>query len=497
MRRIAEYIKSNSSGTIIYVFLVVSILLLITVILNHGLYIGLALSFLPLTVLVIYFLIKNPFLALSALFILNYYVSGLSRYITVLSPGITMDILIVLVIIIILLNILSGKQSVELSNIVNGLTFAAFIWLIYCVFLVLNPTNFSFYGWFQSARGVTIYFLLISLISALILKKFKEVRYMLYIWAVLSLTAVLKAYIQKNFGFDYAEWRWLYASGGRTHIINTGIRYFSFYPDAANFGTGIAFAGVVFGFVALTFKDKWAKIFFIFTSAACAYGMMISGTRGSLAVPFVGMFVYTILSRKFNILIVSVIATALAFGILKYTDIGSGNVFVRRMRTAFDPSDASFKVRIDNQAKLRDYMQDKPFGAGIGMARKRSDKYEPNYYLSKIPTDSWYVLIWVETGIVGLILHLGILIYIVGYGTFLVYFKLRDREVKGVVMSLVSGISGVYVASYSIEIMGQFPTGFILYLGMTIIFLSPKFDKELIEKEESLLLLSEADEKEM
>ena len=163
MRRIAEYIKSNSSGTIIYVFLVVSILLLITVILNHGLYIGIALSFLPLTVLVIYFLIRNPFLALSVLFILNYYVSGLSRYITVLSPGITMDILIVLVIIIILLNILSGKQSVELSNIVNGLTFAAFIWLIYCVFLVLNPTNFSFYGWFQSARGVTIYFLLISL----------------------------------------------------------------------------------------------------------------------------------------------------------------------------------------------------------------------------------------------------------------------------------------------------------------------------------------------
>lgn len=483
MRRLKEYLKSHSSSSMIYVFLVVSLAILLYVIFNYGLYIGFTLSFLPVIVIIVYLLIRKPFLAFICLFVFNYFISGLSRYIMTISPGIAVDILIVIVSLIVILNLLSAKRSVVPINAINGLTFAALMWFLYCIFLFLNPTTFSFYGWFQSARGVSIYFLLISIISALILRNFKDVKILLVVWAILSLTAVLKAYIQKNYGFDFAEWRWLNQGGSRTHIINTGIRYFSFYPDAANFGTGIAFAGVVFGFVSLAYKNLWHRTFFIFTSIACAYGMMLSGTRGSLAVPFVGMFVYTILSRSFKTLVFSIVLTALSFGILKYTDLGSGNVFVRRMRTAFDPNDASLRVRLDNQAKLRDYMKDKPFGAGIGMARKRSDKYEPNYYLSTIPTDSWYVLIWVETGIVGLVIHILILLYIITYGTFILYFKLKHPQIKGVVMALISGISGVYIASYSIEIMGQFPTGFILYVSMTVIFLSPKFDKELCEIE--------------
>jgi len=90
-------------------------------------------------------------------------------------------------------------------------------------------------------------------------------------------------------------------------------------------------------------------------------------------------------------------------------------------------------------------------------------------------------MIWVETGIIGLILHVFILLYIVSYGAYIIYFRLKDNELRGLVTALVCGLSGVYVASYSLEIMGQFPTGFILYISMTLIFISPKFDEEIEE----------------
>ena len=124
-------------------------------------------------------------------------------------------------------------------------------------------------------------------------------------------------------------------------------------------------------------------------------------------------------------------------------------------------------------------MADRPFGAGIGMSKGSATSYRPDPTLAKIPNDSWYVMIWVETGIIGLILHVLILLFITGYGSFLVYYRLKDIELRGLVTALIGGISGIYVASYSLEVMGQFPTGFIVYISMTLIFLSPKFDEEI------------------
>lgn len=49
--------------------------------------------------------------------------------------------------------------------------------------------------------------------------------------------------------------------------------------------------------------------------------------------------------------------------------IGQGNAQIRRMRTAFRPSeDASFNVRKENQKVLADHLKDKPFGEGLGLS---------------------------------------------------------------------------------------------------------------------------------
>jgi hypothetical protein len=70
------------------------------------------------------------------------------------------------------------------------------------------------------------------------------------------------------------------------------------------------------------------------------------------------------------------------------------------MRTAFDPNDASLQVRLDNQ-KILKLLVIKTFG-GIGHGVQ---KHKNIYLMLSFQTcDSWYVLIWVEEGIVGLMI---------------------------------------------------------------------------------------------
>lgn len=77
---------------------------------------------------------------------------------------------------------------------------------------------------------------------------------------------------------------------------------------------------------------------------------------------------------------------------------------IRRMRTTFRPTqDASFNVRKENQKKLALYLKDKPFGEGLGLSGGNARRFSSRL-TANIPNDSTYVKIWVETGIVGLIL---------------------------------------------------------------------------------------------
>lgn len=111
-------------------------------------------------------------------------------------------------------------------------------------------------------------------------------------------------------------------------------------------------------------------------------------------------------------------------------------------------------------------MRGKPFGAGLGHGGGKAKVFAPDAPLSQVPTDSWFVMIWVETGIVGLLLHIGILLYVLGRGAWLVIFRLRNAQLRGLVTALVAGISGVVVMSYGNEVLGQIPTGAIIYMSM-------------------------------
>jgi hypothetical protein len=88
--------------------------------------------------------------------------------------------------------------------------------------------------------------------------------------------------------------------------------------------------------------------------------------------------------------------------------------------------------------------------------------------LSNVATDSWYVLIWAELGIVGLTLHLIVLFYVMGKATYKVMFVIRDPITKVKMSALISGTAGVMLASYGNAILGGMPTALLIYASMAI-----------------------------
>ncbi len=445
---------------------------------RYGFPAGAAFSLAPLALYGVFYMIKNPYWAYVGVVAVNYFVMGVStRYVPGLPGGVVIDVLLGFSVLMLLIR--SCHTNVGWIRGVNGLSIAALVWTVYCILEFFNPLAVA-QGWATSIRGIAFYFLAVAVLTPIFFGRYRDMKLILYLWSVFTLMAVLKAFIQSHFGFDTHEKIWLYQGGGMTtHIIYSGVRYFSFYTDAANFGSGMGLAMVVFSIASLYFKKFKMKAYFMAVALAAAYGMVISGTRGALAVPFAGYALFLLISKQKKVILLGGAALLAAFVFLNYTDIGQGNRHVRRMRSAFNSEDPSLNVRLKNQRVLADYLADKPFGAGIGMGGGKAKAYAPNAYLSQIPTDSWFVLIWTETGIVGLILHLGILFYVLIYACYLVLFRLKNKQLRGLICALTSGIFGMMVSSYGNEVLGQFPSGIIIYMCQAFIFLSPVYDREL------------------
>ncbi|MGV8090335.1 MAG: O-antigen ligase family protein [Mangrovibacterium sp.] len=227
-------------------------------------------------------------------------------------------------------------------------------------------------------------------------------------------------------------------------------------------------------------ENKILKFYFIIVALAAGYGMLISGTRAAIVVPFTGYALFALLSKNTKVIVGGLFLLIVAFTILNFTMIGQGNSYIRRMRTTFHPEkDASFVLRMENQKKMRAYMADKPFGVGLGTAK--AAQYSSSE-VSKIPTDSWLVMIWVETGIVGLVLYLGIIIFILAKGGHIVMFKVKNKELRGIGCAFLAGILGMFVASYANEVIAQFPNGPIIYMAMAFVFMAERFDQEIQNK---------------
>lgn len=451
---------------------------------------GILFACIPTTCLILFCFFKFPQSLLMILFIVNYIIMGISRYVPSIPGGMVIDALLAFILFILFFRTVFFSVDYW-KRFNNPLTYISLFWLIYCIMEILNPYT-TIELWMTSVRGLGFYLFLFIVVTTALFKRYKDLKKVLLLWGILTIFAVLKAIIQKFIGFDSAENHWLYVEdGARTHVIYSGIRYFSFFTDAANFGCSMALSMVVFSISALYLKSKKVKVFFFIVAILAGYGMLISGTRTVLAILFVGYATFILISKLEKVIIGGTFLILSLFIFLNFTNIGQSNADIRRMRTAFHGAeDASFNVRIENQKKMREFMPNHPFGIGIGKA-KHTDSNDHMYGLA---TDSSLIYVWIETGIVGLILFISIFLFVLARGIYDILFRIKNKELKGIMSALIAGLSGILIASYGNEVLQQFPTGPILYMCMAFIMMGRYFDKEIENKEAENSKLSSENE---
>lgn len=464
----------------------IAILLSMTITCAHltatkGLVVGMAIIILPIAIVYLGVLFAKPKLGILTIFVLNFTILGLGRYVP-MTWGLLIDGLLFLMYLALFFK--AFKIKIPWSRARSQLSLLVTIWFGYALFQAVNPEAASFEAWFYAMRGLALYQWMIVPLLFIIFNKPKDLKLFLIIWGIMSLLGTLKGCQQLFFGVDPFEQKWLDNGGALTHILFGKLRIFSFYSDAGQFGASQGHAGVVFGVLALFAKNKKFRIFCIVVSLAGLYGMLISGTRGAIAVPAAGGIMFLILRKNIPILIAGAVMGIGVYVFFAHTTIMNNNAQVRRMRTAFDPNDASLQVRLANQRKLKTYLASRPFGGGIGSTGNWGQRFTPHTFLANTATDSWFVAIWADTGIVGLYLHLFILFFVLITGAYNVMFKLKDARLKGQIAALVCGMFGIMGASYGNGVFGQFPTCILMYAGMVFMFNAPKMDRMLLASKE-------------
>ncbi|MEQ8241155.1 MAG: O-antigen ligase domain-containing protein, partial [Cyclobacteriaceae bacterium] len=291
--------------------------------------------------IVLLVVIPVPLLLIAAFRVPEYFLIGvvaiaflislLSRYVPGIPFGLSVDGILVLLILVL---IFSKSVKFEPTHFTNLLSLALIGWLAFSFIEVFNPLAKSKAAWFYANRGLSIYPVMLIVLSIYLLKDFKYVKYFLIVWAVMALFGTGWGIKQLVLGVSQVEKQWLNAGAASTHILFGKLRVFSYFSDAAQFGASQAHTSLVFGIIALfPGKVRFRWLLFV-VSLLSLYGMLISGTRGALAILAIGGFAYFVMTKNFRIVILGILFASGAFVFLKYTTILQSNYQINRLRSA-------------------------------------------------------------------------------------------------------------------------------------------------------------------
>ena len=381
-------------------------------------------------------------------------------------------------------------EAERFDHLFNPMFVALGIWCTFCTLELLNDTcglGLDFGFWYTGARLMAFQLMYAFVIFTLYITTPKILLRYLAVWAALAAFAALWIWKQKYIGLTDAERSYLYGAGRATHIIGGGsiIRLFSIFSDAANCGVNYASTAVAFLIFGLTNKILRYKIFFLVVGFASMLAMGSTGTRTAIACFIGGVGAYVFLSKSFKLGIPVIILLGLMYFFLAFTKIANGNAEIRRMRSAFDKKDASMDVRYNNQAVMKKYLAEAPWGIGLGnKALPANHKY---YRLTSIPCDSEYVYIWVHTGAIGITTFLIINGIILLGASYIIFFRLRNKALLGIASGMTCAFISLHLGGYANQVLMQFPNCLLFYGGISIVFVLPRIESEWNEYEAELL----------
>lgn len=444
----------------------------------------------PLVILYIYSAFRWKMLTFWMLIIINYFLQmkdiAASLPVPMSLPNELLEITLLAIAIV------DARDNPHFERCGNLMLFALVIWCGFCTLEVLNDTcnlGIDIAAWYTGARLMAFQMLYIFLVFCIYISSPKVLLRYVRIWAALALFSVFWVWKQQYIGFTQEEKYWMENIGHNTHILNAGtlIRYFSTFSDAANYGCNAAATAVAFLIMGITTKLKKDRILFLITSILVAWGMFASGTRVALGALLAGLMVYIVLSKSIKIAIPFTIAFALFVFILVFTNIGQSNQQIRRMRTAFNKEDASAVAREHNQDAMRKYMNEAPWGIGIGMKSENVPKNNKYYLMALVPPDSEYVFIWIRTGVIGLTVFL-ITTFLMFIGAcYIVMFRLKNKSLIGIGGGMCCAFVAIQLGAYGNQVLMQFPNGLIFYGGLSIVYVLPYIEPAWIKYENKRL----------
>ena len=117
----------------------------------------------------------------------------------------------------------------------NIMTYLFIVWLLFYVAEILNPNNVMA-AWNINLTPYALIPLICAFVVPVVIRTKKDVELLLIIWSIFVIIFTLKGYWQKNHGFSSKDLYFLHVLGGaRTHIIWSGIRYFSCFSPLLHF----------------------------------------------------------------------------------------------------------------------------------------------------------------------------------------------------------------------------------------------------------------------
>lgn len=473
----------NNGGRVLLLFLL--FLLSIYSLITSGIQGMAMITAIPFIVLYVYLAFSYRMLTFWLLFIVNYFVMFFSKEGLLPVPASLPNEMLELVLIAIAIVDLRESHFEHLANL---MTFGLLGWCSFCIIEVFNDTcdlGINVSAWFTGIRLMAFQLLYAAVVFALYITTPKRIYQLLFVMACCSLFAIFWCWKQKNIGWTDAEKHWLFVQGHeRQHIVNGIIRYFGTFTDAANFGIHMAAVSVVYFIIAITNKIIKYRIFFGVVAILCTWGMFQSGTRTAIFCMIAGFMVFIVLSKSIKIIVTVSVVFGLFIGMLMFTNIGQGSSQIRRMRSAFNPEDASANVRDINKEAISKYMKDAPWGIGIGIYDKDIPAWNKYKKLSQIPPDSEYVFIWVRTGEIGVTWFIICNVIMLLGACSTVFFRIKNRTLMGIGAAWCSAFVALHLGGYANQILMQFPNIVTFYGGLTIVYLMPKIEKEFDAYEE-------------
>lgn len=480
---------NEHGGRVVVLFLL--FLLAIYMFINAGFPAFAVVCIIPLLILLVVTSFQYRMLLFWTLVIINYLVSWRHFPLYGMLPTSIYNEAIEIVLLVMVIIDVKGSRFERLGNIY---LFTLMIWCGFCTLEVLNDTcgiGIDVARWYPSARQMAFQIMYCFLVFTLYITNPKILNKYLLLWGGLALFAAFWVWKQKYLGMTGIERAYIEGPGRGTHLLHNGtlIRYFSIYNDAANSGIGTASTAVAFTIFGITSKIKKYKYFFLAVGLINIWAVFPSGTRTAIASLMAGFLAYIFLSKSFKIAIPTTVVFVVFVFMLAFTNIGNGNQQIRRMRSAFSKNDASAGVRAHNQAAMKKYLAEAPWGIGLAVGYKNVPANNKYTFMATVPPDSEYVYIWIHTGVIGITLFLILTAVMLIGASWIVFFTLKSPSLRGIGAGLCCAMVSQQLGGYGNQVLFQFPNCLVFYGGLTIVYILPWIEKEWIEWENKELAI--------